>query len=269
MAYTTVPKVIVGDAYDEDDFNAYYKDNFAASAPDIFTAKGDLAVGTAADTMQPLAAGSNGQILVADSSETTGLKWASGKAPLGIIVIWSGSVGSIPDGWQLCDGTNGTPNLQDRFVVGAGSAYSVDDTGGNSTLNLAHAHDIDGTTTDSGGAHTHTPSVYYESGNGAYNGSHEHTLTSPSDTGATSDTDQNSGGTAGAAAASHTHTIETLTETTRWANNADDRHTHSDPAATTSDGAHTHTYGNTKTSLSSSQSILPPYYALAYIQRVS
>lgn len=39
--------------------------------------------------------------------------------PAGAIVIWSGTVASIPSGWQLCDGANGTPDLRDRFVVGA------------------------------------------------------------------------------------------------------------------------------------------------------
>ncbi len=39
--------------------------------------------------------------------------------PIGSIVIWSGTVASIPVGWQLCDGTNGTPDLRDKFVVGA------------------------------------------------------------------------------------------------------------------------------------------------------
>ena len=51
-------------------------------------------------------------------------------------MLWSGSVGSIPDGWRLCNGSNGTPNLQDRFVVGAGSGYAVDATGGAATVTL-------------------------------------------------------------------------------------------------------------------------------------
>ncbi|HCY81552.1 MAG TPA: hypothetical protein DHV22_08110 [Xanthomarina gelatinilytica] len=38
--------------------------------------------------------------------------------PIGIISMWSGAIGSIPTGWQLCDGTNGTPNLKGRFIVG-------------------------------------------------------------------------------------------------------------------------------------------------------
>ena len=50
--------------------------------------------------------------------------------PKGAIIIWSGSVNNIPSGWVLCDGTNGTPNLTDRFVLGAGSNYSVGSTGG-------------------------------------------------------------------------------------------------------------------------------------------
>ena len=39
--------------------------------------------------------------------------------PAGIITMWSGSIADIPEGWVLCDGTNGTPDLRDRFVVGA------------------------------------------------------------------------------------------------------------------------------------------------------
>lgn len=61
--------------------------------------------------------------------------------PQGIIVMWSGSVASIPTGWHLCDGTNGTPNLQDRFVVGAGSTYAVGATGGSAdAVAVAHTH---------------------------------------------------------------------------------------------------------------------------------
>lgn len=40
-------------------------------------------------------------------------------APLGSILYWSGSIDTIPDGWALCDGQNGTPDLRDRFIVGA------------------------------------------------------------------------------------------------------------------------------------------------------
>ncbi len=57
--------------------------------------------------------------------------------PKGLILLWSGSVDSIPNGFQLCDGKNGTPDLRDRFVVGAGSALNPGDTGGSTT----HTHE--------------------------------------------------------------------------------------------------------------------------------
>ena len=50
--------------------------------------------------------------------------------PSGGIIMWSGSIGSIPSGYNLCNGQNGTPNLQDSFVVGAGNTYAVGNTGG-------------------------------------------------------------------------------------------------------------------------------------------
>ena len=76
----------------------------------------------------------------------------------GMIMLWSGSIGSIPSGWYLCDGSNGTPNLTDRFIIGAGSSYAVNGTGGVSSVTLttsnmpAHTHTA--TVTDPG--HTHT-----------------------------------------------------------------------------------------------------------------
>lgn len=56
--------------------------------------------------------------------------------PSGIICMWSGSIDTIPVGWALCDGNNGTPNLLDRFIVGAGSTYAVGNTGGSNTVTL-------------------------------------------------------------------------------------------------------------------------------------
>lgn len=60
--------------------------------------------------------------------------------PRGAIMWWSGSIASIPLTWRLCDGTRFTPDLRNRFLVGAGDTYSVDDTGGQ----LIHAHDFTG-----------------------------------------------------------------------------------------------------------------------------
>jgi hypothetical protein len=53
----------------------------------------------------------------------------------GMIVLWSGAVVDIPPGWHLCDGTEGTPDLRNRFVVGAGDTYDPDDSGGSETHN--------------------------------------------------------------------------------------------------------------------------------------
>ncbi len=74
----------------------------------------------------------------------------------GIIAIWSGAIVDIPFGWKLCDGNNGTPDLRDRFIVGAGTTYSPDATGGSAqhlhTANLGtHAHDLTGSDYVAGG----------------------------------------------------------------------------------------------------------------------
>lgn len=58
--------------------------------------------------------------------------------PIGGIILWSGAINNIPNGWLLCDGTSGTPDLRSRFVVGAGSIYDPDDVGG--TTN--HTHNV-------------------------------------------------------------------------------------------------------------------------------
>ena len=83
---------------------------------------------------------------------TTAFALANG-IPSGAILLWSGSIGSIPSGWLLCDGTSGTPNLRDRFVVGAGSTYAVAATGGSAdAVVVSHTHTITDPT------HTHTTS---------------------------------------------------------------------------------------------------------------
>lgn len=85
------------------------------------TTKGDILVYGSNLTRQPV--GVDGSILVSDSTQSTGLRWAASAVPVGSIVLWSGSIGTIPSGWGLCDGVNnpGGPNLQGLFVVGAGN----------------------------------------------------------------------------------------------------------------------------------------------------
>ena len=57
----------------------------------------------------------------------------------GMIIIWSGSTANIPTGFVLCDGQNSTPDLRNRFVVGAGNNYNPGDTGGADSVTLTEA----------------------------------------------------------------------------------------------------------------------------------
>jgi len=156
--------------------------------------------------------------------------------PTGVIVMWSGSIASIPASWYLCDGTNGTPNLRDRFIVGAGTTYAVAATGGAATVTLteaqipAHTHTVSGTTSGVGD-HTHTINISYSPDYDYYG--NNVTGLNAGQNGANSVTGSSVNlGTAGA-------------------------------------GAHSHTFSATTNSAGSSGSHenLPPYYALAYIMK--
>lgn len=100
---------------------------------------------------------------------TTAFALANG-VPSGCILLWSGSIASIPSGWVLCNGSNSTPDLRNRFVVGAGSTYSVGATGGSADATLvSHSHGV----SDPGHAHgvndpghTHSFSLYGPNGGG-------------------------------------------------------------------------------------------------------
>ena len=91
----------------------------------------------------------NGKI-VESGSFILGGGASAGGVPVGTIVIWSGTADNIPAGWQLCDGTNGTPDLRDKFVLGAGAAHEVGETGGSEEVTLtvaqmpSHAHVVSG-----------------------------------------------------------------------------------------------------------------------------
>lgn len=87
--------------------------------------------------------------------------------PSGLISMWSGSIADIPEGWALCDGNNGTPDLRNRFIVGAGNEYSVGATGGAKEVTLtkkqmpSHSHNSGTLSTTTSGTHSHK-GVYVE-----------------------------------------------------------------------------------------------------------
>lgn len=96
------------------------------------------------------------------------------QVPSGVIVMWSGSTSSIPSGWALCDGSNGTPNLVDRFIIGANEDWSgspdVGDTGGSNTQSKIpnHSHNNGSLSIGSEGSHTHSSGSYSANSSGAH-----------------------------------------------------------------------------------------------------
>ena len=93
---------------------------------DVDQTTGDLIV-TLNDGSEPINAGN-----------VKGEKGADCKnIPQGIIVAWAGSSTNIPNDWLLCDGKNGTPNLQGRFILGSNSTYPPGTIGGEMTHTLA------------------------------------------------------------------------------------------------------------------------------------
>ena len=103
--------------------------------------------------------GSSGQVLTSQGSGSAAAWTTVIGVPSGIIAIWSGAENAIPSGWYLCNGSNSTPDLRDRFIVGSGtgSSYSIGATGGAATVTLstsqlpAHSHSTNN--------HNHSASV--------------------------------------------------------------------------------------------------------------
>lgn len=80
--------------------------------------------------------------------------WFSISIFKGIITLWSGSIATIPDGWYLCNGQNGTPDLRNKFVYGASTDINVGLTGGSKdAVVVSHNHSA---SSDSQGNHAHT-----------------------------------------------------------------------------------------------------------------
>ena len=128
----------------------------------------NVILGNGTSAVQFVAPGSSGNLLTSN-----GTTWASAAPPTsfvaGMIMLWSGSIASIPSGWVLCNGSNGTPDLRDRFVVGAGSTYAVDATGGSAdAIVVSHTHTATSVVTDPGHNHQFNILNTIANGNNAY-----------------------------------------------------------------------------------------------------
>lgn len=143
--------------------------------------------------------------------------------------MWSGA--SVPTGWALCNGGNGTPNLLDRFIIGAGGALGIGTTGGSANATLV--------------SHTHTAST-----NDA--GSHYHRL-KDGEGGDTTNSILGSGS----------------SPTPNLAGQEDGTVFIDSDQLMDYGGIHSHTVGIGTTGFSGINANLPPYYALAFIMRVS
>ena len=163
--------------------------------------------------------------------------------PSGVIVMWSGSIASIPSGWLLCNGSSGTPDLRDRFIVGAGSTYGVAATGGSANATLV--------------SHNHT-ATSSSSFTGSALGTHSHSITDPGHTHSQGAYGSIGSGIPGTTVIYGTGTAITsaVTGVSVVAASA------GTPAGSVSTSTSISTEGSSATNAN-----LPPYYALAYIMK--
>ena len=142
---------------------ALLKDQQTGSSGDPFTVAGTLVASGQAVSSGTLnvtgafqldgTAGASGQVLLSAGGSTTPT-WGNAFVA-GMIMLWSGSSASIPSGWLLCDGSSSTPDLRNRFVVGATSTYAVGATGGSAdAIVVSHTHTATSTVTDPGHNHS-------------------------------------------------------------------------------------------------------------------
>jgi hypothetical protein len=163
---------------------ALLKDQQTGSSGDPFTVAGTLVSSGTVDITGAFrldgTAGASGQVLLSAGGSNTPT-WGSG-FPSGGIIMWSGTIATIPSGWLLCNGSSGTPDLRNRFVIGAfqdttGVAYTTvtgadTQTGGTKdAIVVTHTHTATSTVTDPGHLHATASggSVLSSSGSEAYN----------------------------------------------------------------------------------------------------
>jgi len=155
----------------------------------------------------------------------------------GMIIMWNSTVASIPSGWVLCDGNNSTPDLRDRFIVGAGTggSYSPGNTGGSKDATLvSHSHTINN--------HTHSFS-------GSDSSSHSHGIPK---------------GRGGSQASISPYVANYTVEQVQSSFSSDSATVSISISGTTGNPSDTGT--NTQGS-SATNANLPPYYALCYIMK--
>jgi hypothetical protein len=177
---------------------------------------------------------------------------------VGFIGMYSGLIEDIPAVWALCDGTNGTPDMRDKFVAGAGGVLAVGDTGGQDTADLSHAHDP-GTLATASDSHTHGPGTLATNSD-----NHSHgpgTLaTGANDNASLRD---RSDGDVNGPVNGHTHAVNAGVT-------AGDSHSHSVNAGVTASDSHSHavTTGATAAAGPATHDNRPVYYALAFVMYV-
>jgi hypothetical protein len=159
---------------------ALLKDQQTGSSGDSFTVAGTLVSSGTVDITGAFrldgTAGASGQILVSSGGSTTPT-WVNGFVT-GMIMMWSGTIATIPTGWVLCNGSSGTPDLRNRFIIGAfqdtsSVAYTtvtgVDTQTGGSKDAIVVSHTHTATVTDAG--HNHQVTVGNQGGvNGSVSG---------------------------------------------------------------------------------------------------
>jgi hypothetical protein len=192
----------------------------------------------------------------------------------GMIVMWSGSLAAIGvgalAGWALCDGSNGTPNLRDRFVIGAGNkapGATSPSTSMPTDVQGGHTHTVAGTalTLAQSPAHSHTVTAT-GTGTGSTDsqGAHTHTYNEVGPTGGAIETGGNAGNSSVDTTSSngaHTHNVTVSSVTVSGTTNSQGGGATHDHGLST-DGSHSHTI-----SLASLRETIP-YYALAYIMKL-
>jgi hypothetical protein len=197
---------------------------------------------------------------VVGDTRTTGQFIGNGTIPIGGIIMWSGSIGSIPVGWRICDGGSSTPDLRDRFVVGAGNNYVVGATGGSANaIVVSHTHTA---SSASAGSHTHTGTTDSQ-------GSHTHTATTSVSHDATKWWGDYGvrGPWSGAEGLNVTIGHAPASVSVSVTNASNGAHTHT--LNIDANGSHSHAVTVDTAGSSGTNANLPPYYALAFIMRIA